>query len=270
MVAALDPHNHATILPVDATLLERADLLQKHLEERLLRHCQIRIPDEKKRKHWCLKLGAKNFPQVAAIITLFDHVKPDLSCLDHNQCLLATPSSFLKATSNSEASMQGCYVYYDKNNEEWIRSGKAVGSNFKKRHEEHAKEAKLTTAASSKSKFYNSYPSKSVVLPDASAKKGNFENLQMLVGIGFNKLLKGKLTCDFETQGGIFHFDAETNNNIDAVKFQGNPRLQQKQLHMLGYIWELAYDLCLAPGSNISGNPGFEAVLGIFAVCGCE
>jgi len=32
---------------------------------------------------------------------------------------------------------------------------------------------------------------------------------------------------------------------------------------MIGYLLELGYDLCLAPDFNISGNPGFEIVLGI-------
>ena len=87
-----------------------------------------------------------------------------------------------------------------------------------------------------------------------------------MVGIGYDKLLKGKLTDNFETHAGIFHFDIETNNKIKAVNFQGNAnsRLQQKQLHMLGYLWELAYDLCIPPASNISGNPGIETVLGVY------
>jgi hypothetical protein len=101
-------------------------------------------------------------------------------------------------------------------------------------------------------------------LADEHARKGKFENLQMFVGIGYKKLLKFKLTHDFETQGGIFFFDATINKKIEAVKFSGSDRLGQKQLHMLGYLWELSYDLCIAPSSNISSNPGFETVLGIF------
>ena len=63
---------------------------------------------------------------------------------------------------------------------------------------------------------------------------------------------------------GIFLLDDETNKRIDGVNFHGaTGQLQAKQLHMLGYLWELAYDLCIAPGSNMSGNPGFEVPLGI-------
>ena len=121
----------------------------------------------------------------------------------------------------------------------------------------------LTSASSQKSKFYNSYPSWYANLADQSVRKGEFEKLQILVGVGYNKLLKGKLTCDI-AMGGIFHLNNETNKMIDGVNFRGTVRLQAKQLHMLGYLWELAYDLCIAPGSNILGNPGFETVLGIY------
>ena len=196
-------------------------------------------------------------------MVLFNHIKPDVSCLDHSQCLLTSNASFLKAISNQEAKLEGCYLYYDSNNGEWIRSGKAVGSNFGLRHGQHKNESRLTTASSQKSKFYNSYPSKAVSLPDQSSKKGVFESLQMFVGMGYYKLVKGKVTDDF-ARGGIFHFDSETNTKIADVNFHGSTRLQTKQLHMLGYLWELAYDLCIAPNSNISGNPGFETLLGVY------
>lgn len=37
-----------------------------------------------------------------------------------------------------------------------------------------------------------------------------------------------------------------------------------KQLHMVGYLFELIYDLMLAPDDNVSCSPGFESPLGIF------
>jgi hypothetical protein len=196
-------------------------------------------------------------------MVMFDHIKPDVSCLDQNQTLLNNTSSFLKATTNREGGLEGCYMYYDMNNHEWIRSGKAVGSNYKKRHTQHGKSATLSDAESQKSKFYSSYPSRDANLPDTSGKKGEFENLDMFVGISFNKLLKFNLLHDVKTGGGIFHFDKETNEKINAVNFRGSSSLASKQVHMLGYLWELAYDLCIAPGSNISGNAGFEVLLGI-------
>ena len=217
---ALDPWGNCTVLDINNDLLVRADLLQKQLECRLTRHCRIRIKKESKRSHWCLLWASKNMPPMAAVMVLFNHIKTDITCLDHNQCLLAASSSFLKASSNREAMMEGCYLYYDLNNEEWIRSGKATSSNFSKRHAEHKAGSMLTSASSQKSKFYNSYPSRYANLADQSVRKGEFEKLQILVGVGYNKLLKGKLTCDI-AMGGIFHLNNETNKMIDGVNFRG-------------------------------------------------
>ena len=122
--------------------------LQRQMEQRLVYHCQSRIVDEKKRSHWCLEWGAQNFPQVAAIMCLFGQAKSDLSCLDSNQCLLAGINAFLRAKNNASAALEGSHLCWDCNNQEWIRSGKAVGSNFNKRNTQHANGAKLTTTAS--------------------------------------------------------------------------------------------------------------------------
>ena len=40
-----------------------------------------------------------------------------------------------------------------------------------------------------------------------------------------------------------------------------NNLMTQKQLNMVGYLIEIFYDLCLAPGDNVSMNPGFERCL---------
>jgi hypothetical protein len=101
VLTALDPNGHCAKAPEiqEPSLLQKADLLQTKLEQRLQFHCQLRIKDKNKREHWCLQWSAKNFPQMAAIMVLFNHVKTDISCLDHNQCLLAGPTFFLKATN---------------------------------------------------------------------------------------------------------------------------------------------------------------------------
>jgi len=176
--------------------------------------------------------------------------------------LLADPTVFKKATSPHGKALEGCYLYYDTNKRLWIRSGKAVGSNFEKRHKEHLNESLLKKSSSQNSKFYSSYPSRSVNLHDDRARLGTFENLQQYVGVGYNKLKKRNMLKDVENKD-IFHLDDKTNKRIEALNFQGKSRLDTKQCNMIGYLLELAYDLCLAPLSNISGNPGFEIVLGV-------
>ena len=51
---------------------------------------------------------------------------------------------------------------------------------------------------------------------------------------------------------------------IGAVAFAGCSTLEEKQLHMVGYLFELAYDLMISPTDNVSRSPGFETPLGIF------
>ena len=261
---SLDTTGTGTVLELSYELFMRADQLQKQLEQGLTRHCKLRITDEKKRDHWCLLWVSKNLPPMAAIMVLFNHIKSDISCLDVNQCLLSCSKSFLKATSGRYSGFDGCYLYYDLNNEEWIRSGKTIGRPFREREAEHKKASLLKSAVSQKTKFYNAYPSKDVLLPDESAKKGEYENLAMLVGVTYSTLFKGNLIRDI-AQGGIFHFDQEVVEKISKVNFREQgvamARVQHKQMHMLGYLWELAYDLCIAPASNISVNPGFETLL---------
>ena len=37
-----------------------------------------------------------------------------------------------------------------------------------------------------------------------------------------------------------------------------------EQLIVAGYFFELCYDICLSPSKNVSNNPGFETILGVF------
>ena len=70
------------------------------------------------------------------------------------------------------------------------------------------------------------------------------------------------MTRDCTTQGNVYHFDAGTTQKIDSMNIAGASRTETKKLNMLGYLWEIAYDLCLAPQSNISGSAGFENLIG--------
>ena len=58
---------------------------------------------------------------IAVIMVLFDHMKRDLSYLDEATTLLSTPRNYL-LTANVESDLQGAYLYYDLNDERWIRS----------------------------------------------------------------------------------------------------------------------------------------------------
>ena len=40
--------------------------------------------------------------------------------------------------------------------------------------------------------------------------------------------------------------------------------LTAKQMHMVRYLFQLAYDLCIDSVANVSLNPGFETCLGVW------
>jgi hypothetical protein len=51
---------------------------------------------------------------------------------------------------------------------------------------------------------------------------------------------------------------------MHKIRFAGTQCLKEKQLHMVAYLCELAYDIALSPDHNVSESPGFETPLGIF------
>jgi hypothetical protein len=70
------------------------------------------------------------------------------------------------------------------------------------------------------------------------------------------------LTTDVNSSG-IFHWD-DYADKIQAFNFRGATSLVEKQMHMVGYLFELAYDLCISSVDNVSLNPGLETCLGVW------
>ena len=55
-------------------------------------------------------------------------------------------------------------------------------------------------------------------------------------------------------------------NSIEKIRnanIGGCETIREKQLIVLGYFFEMCYDICLAPEQNVSVNPGFEQILGV-------
>jgi len=245
--------------------LQSSDTLNILLCSRLRDHVKKKIKDSKKHSHWSLKWVASNFGRVAAIMQLNGHIKSDLECLEADSTLLGSENNFCLAT-NDESKQQGAYLYYDQNDRKWIRSGKVINRSFAIRHLEHSKGAKLTTADSQSSRFYSRYPSIDAALTTEACRKGRFENLQQYVACGIDcemsEDVKKILTTD-ASRGGIFHWDAHI-SKIGGVNFRGVTLLAAKQMHMIGYLFELAYDICIDSVANVSLNPGLETCLGVW------
>jgi len=70
--------------------------------------------------------------------------------------------------------------------------------------------------------------------------------------------------CTPRPVSGILNWSDEALARLGNINFSGDGSLRAKQLHATGYLFELFYDLLIAPADNISRSPGFEACLGIF------
>ena len=51
---------------------------------------------------------------------------------------------------------------------------------------------------------------------------------------------------------------------LERTNIRGCQTMKEKQLVVVGYFFELCYDICLSPRCNVSNNPGFESILGVF------
>ena len=115
---------------------------------------------------------------------------------------------------------------------------------------------------------YSRYPSRDAALTNEACWKGRFENLQQYVACGIDykmsEEVKKILTID-ALRRGVFHWDEHINKIRGVNLFWGViTLLAAKQMHMIGYLFELAYNICINYVANGSLNPGLESVL----VCG--
>ena len=85
---------------------------------------------------------------MAAIMVLHGHVKDNIGVLSENGTLLKLLHNFV-GINEEDLKQQGAYLYYDTNDEKWIRSGKA--NHFFNRHLAHKKNAAAQFVTS---KFY--------------------------------------------------------------------------------------------------------------------
>ena len=148
----------------------------------------------------------------------------------------------------------------------WIRSGKVDGCSFEARFKEHKKGSCLTTSESLESNFYTKYPSSSVGEENKRRNDGEFEQLKLYCGLGFDPSHEyHKALYLTSAEHAVFDWSNIAIKKIMQVNFSsGSKGLFAKQLTMVAYLCELAYDLSLSKEYNVSESPGFETPLGIF------
>ena len=247
---------------------ERADLLLQLLRPRLETHKAARVADELKRASWVFEWVERNMGAVAAAAVAFGHVKEDLEIASSNDALLAYRESQFVFVAGDMALGEGCYLHWDKNLGRWVRSGKVVGEKrgYGCRDKEHARCSLLLNPSDLSSLFYSSYPAKSTEVVMGAARRGYFGALEQYVALGFlrtNTEAAGELRVA-DPAKGLLLWPVGALERVAAINFPGSLTLAEKQLHMVGYLFELVYDLMISPRDNVSRSPGFETPLGIF------
>ena len=62
----------------------------------------------------------------------------------------------------------------------------------------------------------------------------------------------------------IFAWSKDMLEKVDKLQLSTCTELKDKQLVMIGFLFELGYDLMINSDDNVSESPGFEPCLGIF------
>jgi hypothetical protein len=132
------------------------------------------------------------------------------------------------------------------------------------RNKEHGRSSQLLTTESKSSEFYNSYPAMLSESYSTARRKGWFVDLSLYVGIGFSRADTAAVSALCVPTDGVLCWTTKALHKTSTTKFAGCKTNPEKQLHMVGYLFELFYDLMLSPDANVLRSPGFETCLGIF------
>jgi hypothetical protein len=112
--------------------------------------------------------------------------------------------------------------------------------------------------------LYTKYPSKESnlvrlgVASGVQCWKGYFEDLVLYCGIGFDRSRAVSGLIETDEGKGIFSWDKRVMDCLAGSTKLGD-RMRDRQLCMVAYLFELGYDLMIAPKFNLSRMPGFEA-----------
>ena len=250
------------ILSVNQEVKDKADVLVKYLRSRLSAFMSRRNVTKARQQHWAIQLANKNLSVIAAFMVIADHVKTNLQPLDETHSLLSPePHKFIPCEQHKE--WIGAYAYRDENQGIFIRSGKSSAKGFCHRHNEHRKEAmkKATTS----NRFYSSYPTKcNPRYKTSRLVLGCFDDLKQYIVAGFDPKceLASRIDKSYD-EGGIMILSQTHKEKINASMKQ-TPNALHKYHTYLSYLFELGYDLAIAPSHNVSDSFGFESFVGLF------
>jgi hypothetical protein len=172
---------------------------------------------------------------------------------------------------------EGCYLYFDTVNNQWIRSGKVAGTSEDPRGiiDRDGNHASNAARNCSGSQLYREYPARESELVQR-AKANNvhplpwrayFHELSLFSGISFirsDTVVQNLVTDvnaerdDDDVTCGVFSWDSQTIGSLNRHEREGVTSLEDKKIHMVSYLLELGFDLMLSTEWNVSTQPGFE------------
>ena len=111
---------------IEGEKAEHTDEIGQFLRKILAKHIQTKISDPLNDNHPVLLFVCTNLNRFAALLRLFNQVRSS-RVLNLKSCLLQYPScgGFLPATDKT---LEGSYLHYSNEELQWIRGGRAVGS----------------------------------------------------------------------------------------------------------------------------------------------
>ena len=250
--------------------IRAADNLGRVLKYRLERHIKTKVLDHTKHNHPALLFVRVNLNRYVALLC-FSRQARQSSVMNHNSCLLQQPSGsgFLPALDEE---LEGSYLHYSNDEGAWVRSGKAIGSDMlspingivcrnKMGNSKKAATASLVDGEC----FYTMYPSRSNS-NQLSNRMGYFDDLTQYCGFSFKK--SEDVEALISTVDGKCLFDWSLYiNQLKTANIHGCKTLREKQLFVVGYFFEMCYDICLFLRHNVSNNQGLETILGVFDSC---
>ena len=244
-------------VPISEELKENADYLTSTFEPRLGSHIS-KCVDPSRHNHWTLRFTRDNFAPMAAAMCLLGKIVDDLCTYGWENCLLKLPmEEVFQLISGDLSGLEGCYLYFDRVKNIWVRSGKTSGEGkdacFEGRGDKHYENSK-SIEEMRKSTFYRTYPTEGVA--NLGGRGGYFSNLDMRCGMSFD--IREDITplCSDVDDGGLFVWSEEC---ISELKKRSGA-LKTLQLDAISYLWEICYDILIAKGDNVSGSPGFESL----------
>lgn len=281
--------------PISQSLLDKADALQRLVITRTTQHLGVVLKTAKQKQNGCWNFQHMNSGIIAALVTLAGHVHEFIATRKANQCLLAADtelfvginelaptrqparprprlSSRRRAGAAAAAAVHdaivgthreyphGSYLVDDKHGNKW-GSGKGAGRHLVERVEEHGEKAGKGPEGSFPGEFFPTraaYEANPAAYPNII---GFFENIRFAVAVAWwSNNNKGVAENIFVWPDGTLEQALRTGFKVKA---DGN--VCQKEAHFIAYAAEYFYERCLAPANNVSNNPGWESVLGIFS-----